>query len=615
MTIKKTLIIGFSIIFILTGITFVLLLMQNKTQEDLQDYSLIRYQSYLAADELRQSSDDLTRLARLYVVSKVSEPKQATEYLREYFAILDIRNGSVARPEHYNRIFWDFAAVTGSNPTPNSNITKSLNDIMIDLNFTQEELQLLDEANANSDGLVNTEVMAMNLVDGNIGSDEKSAMKIGESAQDTAIRIMHDKEYMVNKAGIMAPINEFYALFDKRTENLVLDAQKKVNQLATIAIITMVALIIVGLVIAITIFRTTITNIEILKSKLDDLVSSGGDLTQRIVINGKNEMGDLASSINQFIINLGEIMHDIIEQSKNADNNLLELASIISTVNDDVSDVSATTEEISASMQETAATSEELNATAIELERVTQSIAERADEGATASRNIHDRAVTLSSEFEQSIEQANDIFVGVKSKLEGALDQAKTVHQINELSNTILQITSQTNLLALNAAIEAARAGEAGRGFAVVADEIRNLAEDSKDAVEKIQSVTVIVTESVENLTGNANELLTFVSDQVMTDYNSMLSGTKGYQEDATYLDEMITGFSDTSKDLLVSITEIIQSIEEVTTATNEGAKGTINIAEKTTSIHSETIEVIEKSRSVKSSLEEVNKMISKFTV
>ncbi len=115
--------------------------------------------------------------------------------------------------------------------------------------------------------------------------------------------------------------------------------------------------------------------------------------------------------------------------------------------------------------------------------------------------------------------------------------------------------------------------------------------------------------------TKNANDLLDFVSNQVMVDYNSMLSGTKEYQVDATKLDKLISGFSDTSKELLDSITEIIKAIDEVTHATNEGAQGTSDIAEKTANINSETYEVLERSEDVKGSLEKVNELIGKFRV
>ena len=120
-----------------------------------------RYTASLLADELRQSSDDLTRLARTYVVS--GDP----ECEKQYFEILDIRNGKKARPNQYEKIYWDFrAAVT--EPTRGTGETIPLQELMKKAGFTEAEFAKLREAQGNSDDLVNTETVAMNLVKGQL---------------------------------------------------------------------------------------------------------------------------------------------------------------------------------------------------------------------------------------------------------------------------------------------------------------------------------------------------------------------------------------------------------------------------------------------------------------
>ncbi|MBO0563317.1 methyl-accepting chemotaxis protein, partial [Clostridium botulinum] len=166
-----------------------------------------------------------------------------------------------------------------------------------------------------------------------------------------------------------------------------------------------------------------------------------------------------------------------------------------------------------------------------------------------------------------------------KVELERAIESSKVVEQINVLSESIMEITSQTNLLALNAAIEAARAGEAGKGFSVVADEIRKLAEQSKDTVTEIQSITVKVIESVKNLSDSSSNLLTFVSTDMDNDYKTMLNVADKYSEDASFVDTLVTDFSSTSEDLLASLQDVLKTIEGVAQAASEGAGGTTDIA------------------------------------
>ena len=114
------------------------------------------------------------------------------------------------------------------------------------------------------------------------------------------------------------------------------------------------------------------------------------------------------------------------------------------------------------------------------------------------------------------------------------------MEEINKLTDEILSISSQTNLLALNASIEAARAGEAGKGFAVVADEIRKLADESRNTANGIQNISKMVTESVENLAGNAGKMLDFVNQDVLNDYKGMVESGETYNEDAVQMNEMM---------------------------------------------------------------------------
>ncbi|MHB1392521.1 MAG: methyl-accepting chemotaxis protein [Clostridia bacterium] len=217
------------------------------------------------------------------------------------------------------------------------------------------------------------------------------------------------------------------------------------------------------------------------KSAIEHLkVVSTGDFTREMskrFFNRKDEIGDLVKSIDRMQESISEVIHSVINESSNG---AIAIDSAVDSITDltaQIEDVSSTTEEMSAGMEEMAAATEEMNATTAEIDRAIEEIASKAQEGAVSAEEIRDRAGRLRESFLISQQNAAMVFVGVKEKLERALEETKAVEQINALADAILQITSQTNLLALNAAIEAARAGEAGKGFAVVADEIRKLAE------------------------------------------------------------------------------------------------------------------------------------------
>ncbi|GBC63974.1 methyl-accepting chemotaxis protein [Desulfonema ishimotonii] len=224
MTIKKIFFLNYLIIITGVIILGILNMLMNRNEVLLNKKYEQRYQSYMLADELRQSSDDLTRMARTYVIT--GDPK----YEKMYREILAIRNGQKKRPENYERIYWDLVLNYGEKPRPDGEAV-SLQELMENQGIAEKEFAKLRKAQANSDALVKTETIAMNAVKGLYDDGSGNFTVKREADLEMARRIMHDARYHVNKARIMKPIDEFFAILDERTRSEVSKYLRKEERL------------------------------------------------------------------------------------------------------------------------------------------------------------------------------------------------------------------------------------------------------------------------------------------------------------------------------------------------------------------------------------------------
>ncbi|EGR0931814.1 methyl-accepting chemotaxis protein [Vibrio parahaemolyticus] len=235
--------------------------------------------------------------------------------------------------------------------------------------------------------------------------------------------------------------------------------------------ISVIGLIITSILTSIAVSKG-IKPLQHVADSLKDVAAGGGDLTARLKVESKDEVGEVAAAFNEFMDKLHPLMQDIHRS-----------ASAVQTVSEELNDQTRTA---SGQMQSHCLETDKVVTAVTEMSMTAKEVASNTNATAQAIDDANDQVTEAQREVEQAIQGITELVTEINSTSDAISELSQQTEQITKVLDVIGEIAEQTNLLALNAAIEAARAGEQGRGFAVVADEVRSLASRTQNSTHEI---------------------------------------------------------------------------------------------------------------------------------
>ena len=343
--------------------------------------------------------------------------------------------------------------------------------------------------------------------------------------------------------------------------------------------------LVVGLLIVIVVVLIMRKKFVLLNNKISDLHDGSGDLTKEVELRSGDEFEVIGDNVNAFIRQIRDLVKNVGASSTEIQSAGVDLSEALATNAGAIDEMTDSITRISANMEECSATSstavDHLDLAADQIANFADSMQEMEETVAREHREAEGAAETARKHKEEALAKINSI----EEKMVKAIEEARKIDQIKDISDQITSISEQTKMLALNAQIEAARAGEQGRGFAVVATEVESLSNTIGQAVREMNEITTGAIGSVEDLLEQSNEMSKFMIENVAEDYNSFVELGEKYGSSTLSLQESTHSLKESSSGLATSVRDIDLSIQEISKAIADSTNEVESISQSSSDI------------------------------
>ena len=530
-----------------------------------------RVRAYQLIAEVQQSADDLTRLSRNFVATL------NPEYLRQYYAVLDIRNGRVARPERYHDIYWKLVdPANPEKPRPDTNDIIPLTDLLKQAGFTEQELELVLESEKQSAALALIEVEAMNMAQGRYLDAQGTYARLDTPNRERASQMLYDEKYAQGVLAESKPLDEFSVLVEKRLLNTI-DAANRAERYAQMMFFGLMglSLALIGLLVY---FSGRLSRLNLAEraaqqqkaeeenDRLNNSVIavlqavnqlSERDLTVKAPVT-EDVMGAVSDSINQLAGETARVLHGVTGIAD-------QVAQVSTNVKQQADNVAQTAEK---ERQNVDQMMHSLQTAVQTMDRVAE-MAERSNQSAEQATQVTNNALNTVNDTVRGMESIRATIAETEKRIKRLGERSQEISGIVNLINTI---SERTHVLALNASMQAAVAGEAGRGFSVVAEEVQRLAESSRNATQQIATLVGNIQQETNETINTVNRTIGQVvegSEQAQAAGEQM----RLTQEITTQLVSQVQGIAQASAQQKDMSQQLLQAVRQIGDSTQQTAQ------------------------------------------